>query len=305
MIKSNNFVNKSKKAIYDDLRKEFILSSKDETFKKLCNRLKCSDEILMKYTTKLENTTCELKNCAKCKSLNKCANEIEGHVSYPLLHKDCLEFIYKPCKYFKENAESNSINNNTKFFETPKILMGASLTDLINEKERGEILKYIKDFLKKKVSGENPKGLYLSGSFGSGKSYILSALLNELSLKGYNTVNVYYPALLKTLKSSFNDSNYDEVLDEIMTSDILLLDDLGAENNTPWSRDEVLGLILQYRMDNNLTTFITSNFTINELESVLSETKNGIDEIKSRRIIERIKYLTEELQLISKNKRNS
>ena len=56
-------------------------------------------------------------------------------------------------------------------------------------------------------------------------------------------------------------------------------------------------------MDNNLTTFFTSNFSIDELENVLSETSKGTEAIKSRRIIERIKYLTIEEKLISKNKR--
>jgi primosomal protein DnaI len=300
MIKSNSLVNKSKKSIQDDLRKEFILSSSDETFKKLCNRLKCDEEILMKYTSRLEITSCELKNCSKCKGIDKCKNEVLGHVYYPSVVKDYLEFSYKPCKYFKDD----SIKNSTKFFLTPKILQKATLSDLINEKERSNILKYIKDFLKKKVSGESVKGLYLSGSFGSGKSYILSALLNELSNKGFQTVNVYYPSLLQMLKASFNDSSYDDILNEIMDAEILLLDDIGAENNTPWSRDEVLGTILQYRMDNDLTTFFTSNFTIDELENVLCETKNDSDAIKARRIIERIKYLTVEDKLISKNKRN-
>lgn len=41
-----------------------------------------------------------------------------------------------------------------------------------------------------------------------------------------------------------------------MTCDVLLIDDIGAENNSPWSRDEVLGTILQYRMDSDLTTFL-------------------------------------------------
>ena len=157
--------------------------------------------------------------------------------------------------------------------------------------------------LKKKMNNEPVKGLYLSGSFGSGKSYLLSALLNELSNKGFKTVNVYYPSLLKRLKSSFNEYNYDDVLDEIMSSDVLLIDDIGAENNTLWSRDEVLGTILQYRMDNELTTFFTSNYTIEELEKFLSETTKGNDDIKARRIIERIKFLTLEDKLISENKR--
>ena len=292
-------IKKGKKAINDDLRREFIKSSEDDTFRKLCNRLKLDDDILMKYTSKLETTVCELKNCSKCKEMEKCKNEIEGHIYYPDVRDNHLEFVYKPCKYFKENKSKN----NTTFFETPKILQSASLSDLIMEKERSEILKYIKDFLKKKVNGEEVKGLYLSGSFGSGKSYLISALLNELSNKGFRTVNVYYPSLLTRLKASFNEYNYDDVLDEIMTSDILLLDDIGAENNSAWARDEVLGTILQYRMDNDLSTFFTSNFTISELEKILSETTKGIDEIKARRIIERIKYLTNELTLVSQNKR--
>ena len=277
MIKGNSFIKKGKKAIEDDLRREYVLSSSDETFKNLCARLKCDDKILMKYTSKLEETCSNLKKCSKCKGLEN----------------------YKPCKHFKENKEKNY----TTFFETPRILREASLSELINEKGRESILKYIKDFYKKKLSGEKVKGLYLCGSFGSGKSYILSALLNELSNKGFRTVNIYYPALLKKLKASFNEFNYDDILDEIMTSDILLIDDIGAENNSAWARDEVLGTILQYRMDNDLSTFFTSNFTIEELESVLSETSKGTDEIKARRIIERIKYLTIEEKLITKNKR--
>ena len=300
MIKGSNFVRKGKKAIQDDLRREFVLASKDETFTKLCARLKCDEELLMKYTSKLETTVCELKNCSKCKGIDKCKNEIEGHVYYPVVQKNYIDFTYKPCKYFKESK----VNNTTTFFETPKVLMNASLSDLITEKERNSILKYIKEFLKKKMNNEPVKGLYLSGSFGSGKSYILSALLNELSNKGFRTVNVYYPTLLKRLKASFNEYNYDDVLDEIMTSDVLLIDDIGAENNSSWARDEVLGTILQYRMDNNLTTFFTSNYNINELETFLAETPKGIDEIKARRIIERIKYLTIEENLISENKRN-
>ena len=298
MINGSSFVKKSKKAINDELRRDFVLASSDETFKKLCNRLKCDDEILMKYTSKLTDSACELKNCSRCKGLSYCKNAVKGHVYFPTVTKDFIEFSYKSCKYFKEKKK-----NNTIFFETPKMLMNASLSELITEKERANILKYIKDFLKKKVNGETVKGLYLSGSFGSGKSYILSALLNELYLKGYKCVNINYPLLLNKLKASFSDYNYNDVMEEIMTWDVLLIDDIGAENNSPWSRDEVLGTILQYRMDSDLTTFFTSNFTINELETELSETNKGTDLIKARRIIERIKYLTVEDKLISKDKR--
>lgn len=295
MISSKTIVTKSKKGIETDLRREFVLASKDEAFVKLCNRCKMDDTILMKYTSKIEKSVCELKNCEHCKGLSNCSNEIEGHVYYPNNYNNNLEFSYRPCKYFKKNK----IENNTKFFETPEVLKRASLSELIQENERKSILKYIKEFL----SGKTTKGLYLNGSFGSGKSYILSALLNELSLKGYSTINVYYPNLLKKLKNSFNDFSFEDVLDEINNCDVLLLDDIGAESNTLWSRDEVLGNILQYRMDNNKTTFFTSNYTIEELENHFSNIGNNVDKVSARRIIERIKFLTVEESLISENKR--
>ena len=53
------------------------------------------------------------------------------------------------------------------------------------------------------------------------------------------------------------------------------------ENVTPWGRDEILGTILQYRMENGLTTFFTSNLTYDELETVLSLSKGKIEELKA------------------------
>ena len=57
-------------------------------------------------------------------------------------------------------------------------------------------------------------------------------------------------------------------------------------------------------MEEELPTFFTSNLTLDELESTLSNTNNGIEKIKAKRIIERIKQLTVPLELISKNRRN-
>ena len=108
--------------------------------------------------------------------------------------------------------------------------------------------------------------------------------------------------MLRILKASFSD-DFEIKMHDLKTCDILLIDDIGAESVTPWSRDEILGTILQYRMDACLPTFLTSNLTIEELESHLSQTKNGVDVIKARRIIERIKQLTVDMELISENRR--
>ena len=85
--------------------------------------------------------------------------------------------------------------------------------------------------------------------------------------------------------------------------DLLLLDDIGAETTTPWNRDEILGTILQYRMDNKKATFFTSNLNIKKLENHFITSNKDEEVIKARRIIERVKYLTDELELIGENKR--
>ena len=145
--------------------------------------------------------------------------------------------------------------------------------------------------------------IYLNGSFGSGKTYLTAALFNEMAKKGVKSILIYYPDFLVSLKSSFQ-TNFQEKFNQIKKIPLLLLDDIGAENCSNWSRDEVLGPILQYRMENHLPTFFTSNLTIDELEKSLSITSSGVDKVKARRIIERIKQLTIPLELISKNRRD-
>ena len=84
---------------------------------------------------------------------------------------------------------------------------------------------------------------------------------------------------------------------------LLLLDDIGAENLTSWARDEIIGTLLQYRMDEKLPTFFTSNLDLKQLEEHFSTTNAGVDKLKARRIIERIRFLTKDFCLTSRNRR--
>jgi len=56
-------------------------------------------------------------------------------------------------------------------------------------------------------------------------------------------------------------------------------------------------------MENNLTTFFTSNLNYDELESALSISKGKVDSLKATRIMERIKNLTISINLIGENRR--
>lgn len=278
---------------------------KNNTFKKLVTKLKLPNSYLMKYTSSLEESACELDNCKKCKSILECKNSYTGHVFYPNILNDNLVFDYVPCKYKKEMDEQNKYKSNIYLFEVPKEIKEASMKNIdLDDPDRFQIIKWLKEFLDNYQKNKGAKGLYLTGSFGSGKTYLISAALNELAKKDHKISIIYYPEFLRSLKESFNDpETYNDKFHLIKRVEILLIDDIGAETMTEWSRDEVLGTILQYRMQEGLTTFFTSNLTIKELEEHFSISTKGIEKVKAQRIIERIKYLTVEMTLISENKR--
>lgn len=285
------------------LKKAYVSSLKNDEFKKLINTLKVKENIAINYTSKLENTILELNNCSKCRSLYECKNKVTGFVYYPSLENDKLDFNFVACKYKKKEIKEAE-NITTVFYEMPFEIRKAKMSDIdVNDAKRVKIIKCLKKFYDSYQKDKHQKGLYLHGSFGSGKTYLISALLNELSKLKYSAVIVYYPELLRSLKESFENNNFAERVNEIKKADLLFLDDIGAETVTAWNRDEILGTILQYRMDNKLSTFFTSNLTIKELEAHFITNKSSEEQIKARRIIERIKQLTDSEELISENRR--
>ena len=257
-----------------------ILALEDDSFNALVKKLKIKDDEIRRNTTKLYDTLEELDNCKKCSNLYCCKNKVKGYVYFPETKESKLIFSYIPCKFKKQEVE-----------------------DLNNKNNRKEVLKWLKDFYKDYLPTKFKKGLYLHGNFGTGKTYILAALINELKNK-YNirAEIIYFPELLRNLKENLYLVN--DKLNYLENLDILLIDDIGAEKVTEWGRDEILGTILQTRMNKNLITFFTSNLTIDELLKHLSLTKDKEDLVKAKRIIERIKYLTDDLELLGNNYRN-
>lgn len=277
----------------------------DMVFRKICNKLELDNGTLMKYTTKIEKSACEIRNCKDCKNILECKNEVEGYVYYPNKIEGSIEFAYVPCKYKRELDKENKKLDNVYYYNINSDIIKATMRDIdTKDKNRFEVIKWIKEYLTSFKKGEYTKGLYLSGNFGCGKTYLVSAMLNEIAKSGKRVAIVYYPEFLRSLKESFYDTEeYKKKFKMIKTAEYLLFDDIGADSVTEWSRDEVLGTILQYRMDNRLATFFTSNLTIEELEEHLAVSNKDIDHVKARRIIERIKQLCENKVMISENKR--
>lgn len=288
---------------YDEnkLEKNYKEALKDESFKKLVNSIDLPDEIKMRHTTGFEESVGELHNCKNCKGLMHCKNKINGFVYYPSVHGNLIKFDYVACKYKKKVIKEEE--ETCDFYGITDALKKATMKDIkVDDAKRVPIIKWLKNFYDTYKDNSHQKGLYLHGSFGAGKTYMIVGMLNDLSKKNVDVLAIYYPELLRSLKESF-ETDFKDRINRIKKSEILFLDDIGAESVTPWARDEILGTILQYRMEESLPTFFSSNLSIDELETHLSTTKTGVEKVKARRIIERIKQLTDDLELISKNRR--
>ena len=299
---------KSVKDINYKLKVSYEEALKNDTFKELINSINLSDEVLMKYTSKIEDSALEYSNCKKCKGLINCKNKMEGYCYIPILEDNMLNFSYIPCKFKKKYDEDNKYNKNIISIDIPREIREAKIKNIYtDDKNREYTIKWILNYIKEYKKGNIGKGLFLHGNFGCGKTYLISACFNELAKSNVKSVIVYWPEYLRSLKTCFQSSSSDEFKDkfnEVKYAKLLLIDDLGAEAVSSWNRDEILGTILQYRMQENLPTFITSNLNIKELEDHLSVTSsNKSERLKALRIIERIKQLTIDNEMISKNNR--
>ena len=305
MITLKEGLEKQNLKINNSLKVDFNKELNNPYFSLVLEKIDLEENKLYKYTSRIKDCATEEQNCQNCKGLCFCKNEMKGYKLIPNVLDNKINFEYEACSYMKKNLKETSFLNNIKLYNEPSELKNARIKDIyVDDKSRVEVIKYINDYIKN-YNKDRLKALYLTGSFGSGKTYLISALFNELAKQNINSVIVYFPEFLRTLKSSFNDieNSYNERFNYVKNVELLLIDDIGAENLTTWGRDEILGTILQYRMQENLPTFFTSNLNMKELEEHLSITTSSSDKVKARRIIERIKYLTDEMTLIGINRR--
>ena len=197
-----------------------------------------------------------------------------------------------------------AIKNRLKLINLPASLRKASLAQVdLDDLGRLPIFEKLLAFVEQYPAIQ--KGLYLYGDFGVGKSFMVAALAHDLSEKrGVSSTLLHYPSFVIDVKNAIGDGNVKTLVDELKLSEVLILDDIGAEQSTAWVRDEILQVILQYRMQENLPTFFTSNFNFEDLEKHFAKGKHGNDETwEARRVMERIRYLAEETRLEGVNRR--
>jgi DNA replication protein DnaC len=113
----------------------------------------------------------------------------------------------------------------------------------------------------------DPDGwLTFFGDTGVGKTHLAVAICNERMKQGYPVFFAFVPELLDYLRYTFTPESrvtYDHVFDEIKNTPMLVLDDLGQENSSPWAFEKLYQIIV-YRHNAHLPTVITSMLDFSE-----------------------------------------
>ena len=115
------------------------------------------------------------------------------------------------------------------------------------------------------LRGQSSVGAYIYGPTGTGKTFLMKVLNNELINRNRDVCFIKAVDLALVLRKETFGDNYKGVLNELRNVEILIVDDYGTQKNTDFVKEAIFS-IFDYRYDNAKTTIITSNLTSEDLD---------------------------------------
>ncbi len=150
--------------------------------------------------------------------------------------------------------ESTFENSNPGIFSTKRLNNepGSARESLVSATNRAA--KYLQNF-------DNETSLYITGQVGTGKTYFVSCLVNELLKQQKQIIYLTAPNLANYLYEDLKnrDKIYNSNKEEFKTVELLVIDDLGTEVVNRFV-ESCLTEIIDYRLVKKLKTIITSNY---------------------------------------------
>ena len=198
---------------------------------------------------------------------------------------------YKGHGHYVKDANGNTIieNGRPKWVVDSKEWVDGIVTNLANEaqriKERTNLGKRFMDrtfanFDKRRdetayrqclayandpeLFSKKKNGLIISGHVGSGKTHLSASIANDFAEKCIPVLFGTFIEHLEQIRSEFESAGANEYLQEMKTTMVLVIDDLGKEKPSDWTR-QVLYEVVNYRYEHQLPIIVTSNFTDAEL----------------------------------------
>lgn len=151
--------------------------------------------------------------------------------------------------------------------EIPEMFSGATLKGYRRLPGTEKAFAAVKNYLTHREENFSAgRGLILMGAVGCGKTHLGCAILNCALEDGWHAAYWNVPQQLELLMPG-NADELDQmhILDKALLARVLLLDDLGAEKSSEWTRKELM-VILDERYRENKPTIITSNLMLTDDE---------------------------------------
>jgi len=141
--------------------------------------------------------------------------------------------------------------------------------DILRTPDRSiERAKIIAEKFVEEYPMSQPFGLLFVGPQGVGKTHLAVSIIKRLmKTKSVPCLFRTFPELLKEIQNSYNPvSRTSELtlLEPVLETKVLVLDELGAQNPSDWVQEEV-AYVLNYRYNENKVTILTTNYQ-DELE---------------------------------------
>ncbi|MBS3873806.1 MAG: ATP-binding protein [Firmicutes bacterium] len=129
-------------------------------------------------------------------------------------------------------------------------------------------------FVASVMEGQERSGLFISGEPGLGKTFLLSSICNSLLAARVPTLYVVFCDLIAAIKDTFNAESSGTTESRIMTAareaDVLLLDDLGAEQVTEFVTNRLFDIV-NYRCNHQKPLVVSSNLKVSEIGRLYGE----------------------------------
>lgn len=110
-------------------------------------------------------------------------------------------------------------------------------------------------------------GLFITGSFGTGKTHLASSIANQLMQGGTPVICMTMIDLLAKIKNSFDteeQATEAEIMKLYEEIPLLIIDDIGSEQPTEWGSTRIYAII-NARYEAYMPTIVTTNYTGDEL----------------------------------------
>lgn len=176
------------------------------------------------------------------------------------------EIMAEDAKVAAARAEK-SRRKRYEWADIPDLFQGATLKGYRRLPGTEEAFEAVKGYLLNREDNfRTGNGLILMGAVGCGKTHLGCAVLNCALEDGHRAVYWNVPRQLEMLMPGGSDEGDQmRILDKALLSEVLLLDDLGAEKSSEWTRKELM-IILDERYRTNKPTIITSNLILTDDE---------------------------------------